>query len=217
MAERASPEGEVTLTFDPQHAVAHLGGVDQRLAELIKHAGPYRPRVLAGGGPFQVLLRSIVYQQLSGKAAGTIHARLLALFSGEVTASELLEKSEAALRSAGLSRAKVAAVRDLATRVLDGTVPETETLRELADEQIIKRLTAVRGVGRWTVEMLLLFYLGRPDVLPVHDLGVRKGYRITYCLEELPAPRELTRYAEIWRPYRSVASWYMWRAVELDD
>ena len=217
MAERASPEGDVTLTFDPQEAAAHLGKVDERLAGLMERAGPYRPRVLAGGYPFQVLLRSIVYQQLSVKAAGTIHARLLDLFPGGVTAGTLLQKDEATLRSAGLSRAKAAAVRDLAAHVLDGTVPETETLRELSDEEIVKRLTAVRGVGRWTVEMLLLFYLGRPDVLPVQDLGVRKGYRITYGLEDLPAPSDLTRYAEIWRPYRSVASWYMWRAVELDD
>lgn len=215
MAERADNESlELVLAFDPAMAARHLRKVDARLSRLMDQAGPYRPRILAGGNPFQVLLRAIVYQQLSGRAAGTIHRRLLELFPGEVDANALLERDEEQLRAAGLSRAKVAAVRDLAGRVIDGTVPDTATLRSLSDEEVVQRLTAVRGVGRWTVEMLLLFFLGRPDVLPVQDLGVRKGFQITYGLDALPAPREITRYAECWRPYRSVASWYMWRATE---
>jgi 3-methyladenine DNA glycosylase/8-oxoguanine DNA glycosylase len=133
-----------------------------------------------------------------------------------VIPERLIKMDAEALRAAGLSRAKVTAVHDLAAHTQDGTVPGPEALQGMSDDEIVKRLTAVRGVGRWTVEMLLIFHLGRPDVLPVQDLGVRKGFRIVYGLDDLPAPRKLTRFAERWRPYRSVASWYMWRAVHLE-
>ncbi len=215
MPEQAGKEPAFRPTFDVGAADAHLRAADQRLADLMDRAGPFRPRQLHGRNPFQVLLRSIVYQQLAGEAAGAIHQRVLALFPNGVSAGPLLEMSEADLRAAGLSRAKVTAVRDLAARVMDETVPGDAVLESLSDKEIVQRLTAVRGIGRWTVEMLLLFYLGRPDVLPVQDLGIRKGFSITYDMEELPAAKELTRYAERWRPYRSVASWYMWRAVHL--
>src|SRR5699024_2315528 len=148
------------LAFDAEVAVAHLEKTDPRLARLMALAGPYQPRMQGGNNPFLVLLRSIVYQQLSGRAAGTIHQRVLDLFDGAPTPGTLLEQDEETLRGAGLSRAKVAAVRDLSEHTLDGTVPELAALRELSDDEIVKRLTMVRGVGRWTVEMLLLFYLG---------------------------------------------------------
>lgn len=205
----------VSLAFNPDTAVAHLEKTDARLADLIARAGPYRPRMRAGNSPFLVLLRSIVYQQLSGRAAGTIHQRVLDLFEGQPNPRDLLALDEETLRASGLSRAKVAAVRDLAGHALDGSVPGLAALREMPDDEIVKCLTAVRGVGRWTVEMLLLFYLGRPDVLPVQDLGVRKGFARTFERDELPGAKELTQFAEAWRPYRSVASWYMWRATEL--
>ena len=161
-------------------------------------------------------MHAIIYQQLSGKAAATIHGRLLALFpDGDGLAPQpLLDAPDDLLRGAGLSRAKVAAVRDLAAKTLDGTVPPLDILKTLDDEAIIQRLTAVRGVGRWTAEMLLIFRLGRPDVLPIHDLGVRRGFQRTYGLDVLPPPKALHAHGERWRPYRSVASWYLWRAAD---
>jgi 3-methyladenine DNA glycosylase/8-oxoguanine DNA glycosylase len=166
---------------------------------------------------FTALLRSIVYQQLSGKAAATILGRVNRLFAPRrfPTPRELLEISPARLREAGLSAAKTAAVRDLASRTLDGTVPSMARIRRMEDEAIIERLTVVRGIGRWTAEMLLMFRLGRPDILPLADLGVRKGFQITFRTRKLPEPSVMTRRGERWRPYRSVASWYLYRALEL--
>jgi DNA-3-methyladenine glycosylase II len=166
--------------------------------------------------PFQSLLRSIVYQQLNSKAAATIHRRLLALFPGEhPDPDEILDTPDEVLRSAGLSRNKTAAAKDLARRTLDGTVPPRETLLEMADDEVIERLTLVRGVGPWTAEMVLIFQLGRPDVLAATDYGVRNGFRRAYGLEELPTPRELRDYGERWAPVRSIACWYLWRAADL--
>ncbi len=166
---------------------------------------------------FQVLVRSIVYQQLTGKAAATILGRVVGLFAPKrfPTAGDLLEISSDRLRSAGLSTAKTAALKDLAARTLDGTVPSLARVRLMDDEEIIERLTKVRGIGRWTVEMFLIFKLGRPDVLPLGDLGVRKGFALTLGKRKLPEPAAMARRAERWRPYRSVASWYLWRALEL--
>jgi 3-methyladenine DNA glycosylase/8-oxoguanine DNA glycosylase len=163
------------------------------------------------------LLRSIVYQQLSGKAAATILDRVNQIFAPRAapTPRGLLEISPERLRAAGLSAAKTLAVRDLAERTLDGTVPSLARIRRMGDEQIVERLIAVRGIGRWTVEMLLLFRLGRPDILPLSDLGVRKGFGLTFHRGRLPATRTMIRRGERWRPYRSVASWYLWRALEL--
>jgi 3-methyladenine DNA glycosylase/8-oxoguanine DNA glycosylase len=157
-----------------------------------------------------------VYQQLTGKAAATIHGRLCTLFpGGRVEPDRLLELSDGALRGAGLSRSKVMAIRDLASRTLEGTVPSVRELQVMSDEHIIERLVQVRGVGRWTAEMLLIFRLGRPDVLPVHDYGVRHGFKLAYRKRSLPTPRELGAHGEKWRPFRTAASWYLWRAVDL--
>jgi DNA-3-methyladenine glycosylase II len=166
--------------------------------------------------PFEALARNIIYQQLHGKAAAAIHLRVLALFGKKRLApQDILQASEESLLGAGLSRAKLAALKDLAAKTLDGTVPTLARLRRMPDEEIIERLTQVRGIGRWTVEMLLIFRLGRPDVLPVGDFAVRKGFSLVYGIKELPKPKELIQYGERWRPFRSVASWYMWRATEL--
>ncbi|HYP53136.1 MAG TPA: hypothetical protein VEQ42_06325, partial [Pyrinomonadaceae bacterium] len=158
---------------------------------------------------------NIVYQQLHGTAAAAIHGRVLALFGGRLRPEDVLGARDEVLRGAGLSGAKLAALRDLAAKTADGTVPTLARLRRMPDEEIIGRLTQVRGLGRWTAEMLLIFSLGRPDVLPVGDFAVRKGFALAWGLKESPKPKELTEYGERWRPYRSVASWYLWRAVEL--
>ncbi len=159
-------------------------------------------------------MRVITYQQLSGKAAATIHGRLLGLFSEGVTPQHLLAIPESALRGAGLSHNKRLAVRDLASKTLDGYVPDFTAMDALTDEEIIKRLTVVRGIGRWSVEMLLMFTLGRPDVLPVDDLGIRKGFQLAYRMKRLPAAVTLLRAARVWQPFRSAASWYLWRALD---
>ncbi|MEN3334325.1 MAG: methylated-DNA-[protein]-cysteine S-methyltransferase [Blastocatellia bacterium] len=205
-----------TYDFDPQAALEHLSNVDLALARLIEAAGPFRMEIRTLHSPFEALARNIVYQQLNGSAAAAIHARVLALFGNkQLRPQQILDASDEALRGAGLSRNKLEALRDLAAKTLDGTVPSLARLKRMGDEEIIERLTQVRGIGRWTVEMLLMSRLGRPDVLPVGDFGVRKGFSIVYRTEGLPTPGELARYGERWRPYRSVASWYMWRAVEL--
>lgn len=201
--------------YDPADAARRLAAADRRLARLIGRVGSPEIRIEPAQTLFAALARSIVYQQLSGKAAATIHGRVLGLFPRRrITPAALLALRDAQLRGAGLSAAKTAAIRDLAVKTLDGTVPTLPRVRRMPDDEIIERLTQVRGIGRWTVEMLLIFRLGRPDVLPVTDLGVRKGFAVTYGLEELPAAEELTTRAERWRPFRSVASWYMWRAAE---
>jgi DNA-3-methyladenine glycosylase II len=203
------------LTFDHELATAALCRSDRPLARLIRKTGPYSVRPERMQRPFDALLRAIVYQQLSGKAAATILGRVQALFpKGRPTPELLLALPDESLRGAGLSRAKVAAVKDLAAKSLDGVVPTLARLRRMDDEQIVERLTQVRGIGRWSVEMLLIFRMGRPDVLPVADLGVRKGFMLTYGLKEMPTVGELTAHAERWRPYRSVGSWYMWRALD---
>lgn len=166
--------------------------------------------------PFESLARNIIYQQLHGNAAAAIHQRVRDLFGKRtrLTPREILNAPEELLRGAGLSRAKTAAIKDLAAKTLDGTVPTLARLSRMADEEIIERLTTVRGIGRWTVEMLLIFRLGRPDVLPVGDFAVRKGFMHVYGLQEQPKPGELLLHGERWRPFRSVASWYLWRASE---
>jgi DNA-3-methyladenine glycosylase II len=202
--------------FDPEEAVRYLSQADSTLARLIRVAGPFSMQIRAMHSPFEALARNIIYQQLNGTAAAAIHARVLALFGGRrLRPADILAAPEENLRGAGLSRNKLEALRDLAAKTLDGTVPTLARLKRMADDDIVETLTCVRGIGRWTVEMLLMSRLGRPDVLPVGDFGVRKGFFILYRTETLPTPKELARYAERWRPYRTVASWYMWRAVEL--
>lgn len=204
------------LGYDPQAAVEYLSSTDPTLAALIKCAGPFTMQIRSLHDPFEALARNIIYQQLHARAAAAIHARVLALFGkSKLRPQDILDASQEVLLSAGLSRAKLAALKDLAAKSLDGTVPALARLRRMDDEEIIERLTQVRGIGRWTVEMLLMFRLGRPDVLPVGDYAVRKGFALAYNLKESPKPKELEEYGEQWRPYRSVASWYMWRAAEL--
>ncbi len=202
--------------FDPEEATRHLKAADKRLERLIPMVGPFRLKPLKGT-VFQGLLKSIVHQQLAGKAAQTIHGRVLALLpeKAEEQPFALLALGDAALRSAGLSRSKALSVRDLAQRTVSGQIPPRRQLARLTDDEVIEVLAQTRGVGRWTAEMILIFWLGRPDVLPVHDLGVRKGYALAYRERELPTPVELERRGERWRPYRSVAAWYFWRAVDL--
>jgi 3-methyladenine DNA glycosylase/8-oxoguanine DNA glycosylase len=204
------------LAYDPALACRHLSDADPRLAEVIARAGAFTMRPEPTQSLFAALLEAIVYQQLSGKAAATILGRVHALYRPRrcPRPQDLLDTPPERLRAAGLSAAKTAAVRDLAARTLDGTVPSMARVRRMGDEEIIERLTTVRGVGRWTVEMLLLFRLGRPDVLPLGDLGVRKGFARAINRRGLSDPMVLSRRAERWRPYRSVASWYLWRALD---
>ncbi|MGE5234035.1 MAG: DNA-3-methyladenine glycosylase family protein [Acidobacteriota bacterium] len=201
--------------YDLEAAVEHLRQSDAGLGALIDRVGSCGLTVHHGLTPFESLLQAVVYQQLHGKAAAAIHARLLALYGRRARPPAVAATSLERLRSVGLSQAKARAVVDLAEKAVAGVVPGRAALVRLADEAIIERLTAVRGVGRWTVEMLLMFTLGRPDVLPAADFGVRKGFALAYRKRRLPTPQELLRHGERWRPYRSVASWYLWRSVEL--
>ena len=202
--------------YDSVAASKALCAADRRLGRLIARVGPCEIEFSSASTPFQTLLRAIVHQQLSGRAAEAIHRRVLGLAPHRcvLTAARVAKLPDVELRAAGLSRAKVMAIQDLAARTLDGTVPSRRVLERLSDDDIVERLTVVRGIGRWTVEMLLMFYCARPDVLPVDDLGVRKGYMVTYRTLKLPATAELREYGERWRPYRSVASWYLWRAAD---
>jgi len=217
LSERPRRRGSnISLEYDPDAAVGRLREVDEKLAALIERVGPFAMPIRGTMTPFEMLLRSVVYQQISGKAAASIHARVAALFPRRRPGPrKLREVSDAALRSAGLSRSKLMAIRDLAEKTNDRTVPSLRELQTMDDETIIERLVQVRGIGRWTVEMLLISQLGRPDVLPVTDLGIRKGFQISHGGRALPDPKRLLRYGERWRPYRTVASWYLWRANDL--
>ncbi|MDX6695282.1 MAG: DNA-3-methyladenine glycosylase [Blastocatellia bacterium] len=217
-ARKSKTTGSVKngFCYDPAEAVQYLSAVDPPLGRLIERAGPFKLEVRQIHNPFEALARNIIYQQLHGNAAGAIHSRVLALFGKQkLDPQDVLDASEESLRGAGLSGAKLAALKDLAAKTLDGTVPTLARLRRMEDEEIIEHLTQVRGIGRWTVEMLLIFRLGRPDVLPVGDFAVRKGFSLLHGAKELPKPKELVHYGERWRPFRSVASWYMWRVHEL--
>jgi DNA-3-methyladenine glycosylase II len=202
---------------NPSHAaaLAHLRAADPILAAVIDRVGPCRLEATADGSHFGALARSIIYQQLSGKAAATIHGRFLALFDGEPTPERVLDTPDEALRAVGLSRQKVAYMRDLATHIQDGRLP-LDAIALLEDDALITAMTGVKGVGRWTAQMFLMFRLGRLDVLPELDLGVQKGVMLAYRLESLPKPKELTAIGEKWRPYRSIAAWYWWRSLEID-
>lgn len=197
-------------------AHTHLSKVCPVMRRLIRQAGPcsIRPRRIQ---PYQALVQAVAHQQLNGTAAETILRRFIALFPGSrFPAPEDVQKvSDEAIRGAGFSRAKLAAIRDISARALAGTVPARRVIARWDDEEIIAHLTECRGVGRWTVEMFLMFTLARPDVLPVDDFGVRSGYRLAYGLDEMPSPKELLTLGEKWRPHRTTASWYLWRAVDL--
>jgi DNA-3-methyladenine glycosylase II len=200
-----------------RHILAHLSGSDAVLGGLIRAVGPCRLTSAGDCHPFQTLARAIAHQQLNGIAANTILRRFMSSCgAGEFpTPEQVLAASTDSLRAAGFSSAKVAALRDLAQKTLTAVVPDAATLLLLTDEEIIARLTQVRGIGRWTVEMLLVFQLGRPDVLPVDDFGVRSGFQAAYGLSRLPRPQALAAWGERWKPYRTTAAWYLWRALEL--
>ncbi len=211
--EEASPP-----PFDLALAERHLQRADRTLARGMRAVGPCGLRVSAAPDVFAMLAQSIIYQQLSGKAAGTIFGRFCALLGPDVrwpTARQVLALDEHRLRGAGLSRAKALAVLDLAVKVEQGELPPLSDLQALPDEAVIEHLTRVRGIGRWTAEMFLLFRLGRPDVLPLDDLGVRKGFQRLFRLEALPERETLAARAERWRPWRSVATWYLWAVLEV--
>jgi DNA-3-methyladenine glycosylase II len=212
------------LPFDSDQAVAHLRAHDAKLAALIDRAGPFTLRLDSSPSPIESLIESILYQQLHGKAAATIHRRVREYFGGDPTPKLLLDTPDEPLRAAGVSGNKIKALHDLAARTIDGTVPSHAAILKMSDADIVERLTEVRGIGSWTVEMLLIFRLGRPDVLPVTDYGVRKGYALTFqrvpksrplASNDLPKPDVLFRRGLRWAPYRSVASWYLWRACDL--
>ncbi len=219
-----------SLPYSRSVALAELAAADPKLGKLIALAGPFTLRLPKVQSPFEALVRSILYQQIHGKAAAAIHTRLLEGFhpvcgSGtHFEAQHLLDCPNEQLRAAGLSHNKTLALRDLAAKTLDGTVPTLARIRRMSDEAIIEHLTQVRGIGRWTVEMLLLFHLGRPDVLPLGDYAIRKGFALTFLGLKptqkvtphlLAAPEQIEKRAKRWRPWRSVASWYLWRACDL--
>jgi DNA-3-methyladenine glycosylase II len=190
---------------------------DPVMAGLIAAAGRYRPEPLPDHPPFETLARAIAHQQLHGVAAERILARFVEACGegGFPLPRHVLAAEEARLRATGFSYAKIAALKDLAAKTISGIVPPRSELEALSDMQIIERLTEVRGIGRWTVEMMLMFQLQRPDVLPVDDFGVRNGFRLAYRLSGMPTPRALAQFGERWQPYRSLAAWYLWRANDL--
>ena len=202
--------------FDLAEATKHLAERDDCLKLLIEETLPFQIDVADAQSPYEALLESIAYQSISGKAAATIFGRVKALSAtGRApTPQEMLKLRKPALRKAGLSGAKILAMKDLAQKTIEGIVPSFEEALKLSDEELVERLVSVRGIGAWTVEMFLIFRLGRPDVLPIHDLGVKKGWSVTYGKKHMPKPKELLAFGERWRPYRTVASWYMWRAFE---
>jgi DNA-3-methyladenine glycosylase II len=212
--QSATPEGPRGRSSEP--ATQYLSNADQRFAALIRRIGPPGLKVDRGRELYEALIRAIAHQQLHGKAAESILARFVALYPDEVFPSpeRVLATSGEVLRGCGFSAAKLAAVQDICGRTLDGTVPTRRQATRLSDEELIERLTAIRGVGRWTVEMLLIFTLGRPDVLPVDDFGVREGYRVLFELDAQPKPRALAELGLAWAPHRSMATWYLYRAVE---
>ncbi len=203
------------LSIDPDQAVRALGSCDSRLGQLIERVGPFSLTLTDSWSPFQALVHSVIFQQISRSAGRSIQARLWDLFGGAPEPGDVIRAGDDLLRSAGLSRNKVATIRGLAQSSLAGTLPDSAQLIKMDDAAIMDSLTAHRGIGVWTAQMLLIFHLGRPDVLPVTDLGVRRGFRIAYALDELPEAKALAIYGQRWQPWRTVASWYLWRANDL--
>jgi methylated-DNA-[protein]-cysteine S-methyltransferase len=212
-------EGDGTLSFDAAAAVEHVRNADAAMARVIDAVGPLRIRLKKTPSIFGALAEAIVYQQLNGRAAATIFARVCALFPRAhegLSAEQIMRVSDDKLRAAGLSRSKLLSLRDLAQKASSGELPTLADVHRMDDATIIERLTQVRGIGKWTVEMLLIFRLGRPDVLPSDDYGVRKGFGIALRKREMPSRAQLDKHGERWRPYRTVASWYLWRATEAE-
>jgi DNA-3-methyladenine glycosylase II len=202
------------LTTTAAHKVLKT---DPVMAHLIKNAVRYEPDKRLEQTPFEVLARAIAHQQLHATAANSILTRFVALFQGALfpLPQLVIDTDAARLRAVGFSHAKIAALKDLAAKALAGVVPNRAALDQLSDEQIIERLTEVRGIGRWTVEMMLMFHMQRPDVLPVDDFGIRNGFRLAYGLKGMPTPKALAEYGVRWKPYRTIAAWYLWRASDL--
>ncbi len=210
-------DGDGAFGFDVPAALEHIRASDATLARVIDAAGPFRMELQKTPSVFVALAEAIVYQQLNGRAAATIYGRVCALFPRAhegPTARGILRTSDERLRGAGLSRAKLLSLRDLAQKTEDGEVPALAELHRMEDEAIVERLCRVRGIGRWTSEMFLMFRLGRPDVLPADDYGIRKGFAVAFRKRELPARKDLEKRGARWKPYRTVASWYLWRAAE---
>jgi 3-methyladenine DNA glycosylase/8-oxoguanine DNA glycosylase len=203
--------------FNHPEAVAALCKNDKQFSRLVEKVGETQLALDECESPYESLLEAIAYQSISGKAAATIYARVKALGTNGCcpTPEEMVRIRTSALRKAGLSKAKAAAMKDLAGKTMEGVVPSLDAARNISDEELVERLISVRGIGPWTVEMFLIFRLGRPDVLPIHDYGVQKGFALTYRKKAIPKPKELAKFGERWRPYRTLASWYMWRAVQL--
>ncbi|MFT3729644.1 MAG: hypothetical protein QM759_17615 [Terricaulis sp.] len=195
-------------------AEKNLAALCKRFAAVVPNHEPYPTKFAKANDPYRALVRAVTFQQLSGKAASTIHGRVLAIYPDKdhPDPQDILDTPETTLRGAGLSRQKIAAIRDIAQKRLEGVIPDARALTKLGDEEIIERLTAARGVGRWTVEMYLMFTLGRPDILPVDDLGVRKGAEKLYRRKF--TPKELAEYGTRWAPHRSVAAWHLWRIAD---
>jgi len=204
------------FNFDPVEAVAHLRTSDAVLGALIDRVGPLALELKSADSLFEAMLRSIVYQQLHAKAASTILGRVLVELArhGGASPEALARVPDAALRGAGLSANKLLALRDLAAKCIEGTVPSMKEARRLSDDELIARLTTVRGIGPWTVHMLLIFYLGRPDVMPASDFAIRAGFKKLYKKRKDPTAEAILKHARRWQPYRSVASWYLWRSLD---
>jgi DNA-3-methyladenine glycosylase II len=201
---------------DAEFVMQELCRADEHLGRIILKVGSFPTKKQKSQAPFESLLRAIVYQQLAGAAAATIFGRVKALgANGKCpTPEEILRMRKPRLRRAGLSRQKIAAVKDLAKKTIDGTVPTLAAIRRMSEEEILERLTRVHGIGEWSVHMFLMFQLGRPDVLPTKDYGILKGFQHIYGLSDTPKAKALAEHAERWRPYRSIASWYLWRALD---
>jgi DNA-3-methyladenine glycosylase II len=200
---------------DAAQVMRELSRADRKLARVIRRIGCFPTKKRKPQHPYASLLQAIVYQQIAGKAAEAIFGRVKAIgANGFPTPEEIMRASKMKLRRAGLSRQKIAAVKDLAAKTLDGTVPPLAKIRRMSEEEIHERLTQVRGIGEWSVQMFLMSRLGRPDILPVQDYGIRKGFQRVYGLKGEPKPQVILEYGERWRPYRSIASWYLWRALE---
>jgi len=218
-------DGLRPVRYDVGLALQQLAVADAKLGALIERVGSFKLRVKSTHSPFEALLEAILYQQLHANAARAILGRLLSLFGDlHPQPEQLLAVPDEMLRAAGLSQGKLLSLRDLAAKTLDGTVPPLATIRRLSDAEIVERLSRVRGIGTWTAEMLLIFRLGRPDIFPGTDYGIRKGYLVTFgkvnagkpiSVDMLPKPEQMERRAARWKPWRSVASWYLWRAAEL--
>jgi len=197
-------------------ALRQLAAIDPVMARLIREIGPCRLEPETWCSPFQSLVQAVAHQQLHGAAATTILTRFKKLFPGKrfPKADDLAGVTDEQIRACGFSFAKIKAIRDIAEKTMSGVVPTSREIVKLSDAEIIERLTEVRGVGRWTVEMLLIFQLGRADILPVDDFGVRAGFRIAYKKREMPTPKDLLKFGERWRPHSTTAAWYLWRAAD---